>query len=104
YRTSDYVAASAQDYRKGIGNFQQQPWMASLGGKTSVWTNHPAADTENVRPNLWSGNGSMPRVAQYRNIIVSIFHVPPDNKRPYSHAYFPVREFAEFRRVNGWLL
>ena len=104
YRTPDYVTGSAQDYRKGIGGYQQQSWMASLGGKASIWTNHPGADTENVRPNFWSGNGIMPRVAQHKNVVVAIYRIPENNPRPYSHAYFPVREFEEFRRVKGWLV
>ncbi len=103
YRTPDYAAGSAQDYRKGIGGFQQQSWMASLGGKANVWTNHPGADTENVRPNFWAGNGVMPRVAQHKNTVVAIYRIPPGDPRPYSHAYFPIREFEEFRRINGWL-
>ena len=82
YRTPDYVAGSAQDYRKGVGGFQQQSWMASLGGKASIWTHHPAADTENVLPNFWSGNGVLPRVARRKNVVVSIHRIPPDDRDP----------------------
>jgi hypothetical protein len=105
FRTPDYIVSTAQDYRKGIGGFQQQPWLASLGGGACVWTNHPASDVKSsARPGFWMGNGVQPRVAQHRNVVIANYQVPRDDPFPYSHAYVPVSAFDEFVRRAGWLI
>lgn len=103
YRTPDYQLSTAQDYRKGKPAFQQQIWLASLGGKASVWTSHPGADTEDGRPSYWIGNGFMPRAAQHKNLALILYRTPDGDPRPFSHVYFPKAEFDEMREKAGWL-
>jgi len=102
YRTPDYQVSTAQDYRKGKPAFQQQIFLASLGGTASVWTSHPGADNDQGRPSYWIGNGYLPRAAQYRNLVLILYRIPPDDPRPFSHAWFPASEFDEVSEQAGW--
>jgi hypothetical protein len=102
YRTPDYQVSTAQDYRKGKPGYQQQIFLASLGGTASVWTSHPGADTEQGRPSSWVGNGYMPRAAQFKNLVLVLYRIPPEDPRPFSHVYFPASEFDEVREQAGW--
>jgi hypothetical protein len=104
YRTPDYQLSTAQDYRKGKPAFQQQIWLASLGGSASVWTSHPGADDEQGRPSYWIGNGYMPRVAQHKNLLFALYRVLASDPRPFSHVFFPRASFDEVREQAGWLL
>jgi len=103
YRTPDYQVSTAQDYRKGKPAFQQQIFLASLGGAASVWTSHPGADTEQGRPSYWIGNGRMPRAAQHKNLVFVLYRIPEGDPRPFSHAYFPVSQFEEVQEKEGWI-
>jgi hypothetical protein len=104
YRTPDYQLSTAQDYRKGKPGFQQQIWLASLGGKASVWTCNPGADTEQGRPSYWIGNGHLPRAAQHKNLAIVLYRIPEAYPRGFSHVYFPASEFDETKEVGGWLI
>ena len=103
YRTPDYQVSTAQDYRKGKPGFQQQIFLASLGGAASVWVSHPGADTEAGRPSYWIGNGFLPRAAQHKNLAILLYKIPAEDTRPFTHVYFPVAEFEEVREEAGWL-
>lgn len=103
YKTPHYMLSCVQDYRKGRKNFQQHIWQASLGGRALVFVTHPGAADYTGRPNYFVGNGIMPRTNAWRNVLISIHRIPPDNKYLGTHAYFPVHEFDEFREREGWL-
>jgi hypothetical protein len=106
FRTPDYQLSCAQDFRPGKPGYQQHPWQATLGVDAVVFTNHPGTDDENSdhdsRPNFWAGNRWLPRAAQHRNVLVCLHHVPRDDPRPYSHAYFPRGAFDEVAQRGGW--
>lgn len=103
YRTPDYQVSAAQDYRKGKPGFQQQIWLASLGGAASVWTCHPGADILEGRPSYWIGNGFLPRAAQHKNLVMLLYRIPEDDPRPFTHVYFPTAQFDEVKEQAGWL-
>lgn len=104
YRTKDYMLSTAQDFRKGFHGFQQHIWQATLAPRAIVFTNHPGEYTEGTgRPDLWSGNKVMPRSLQYKNVNISIYRSDDPYAIPYTHAYFPVKEFDETVEVGGWL-
>jgi len=107
FRTPDYQLSCAQDFRPGRPGYQQHPWQAALDIDAVVFTNHPGTDDErdehSARPNFWAGNRWLPRAAQHRNVLVCIHHVPPDDPRPFSHAYFPRRAFDEVLQRDGWI-
>jgi len=103
YRTGDYMLSCAQDYRPGRGGYQQHIWQATLGLDAIVFTNHPGSDNESSRPNYWAGNGTLPRAAQHKNVLVCIHKVAPDDPLPFSHAYFPRDAFAEIIEHENWV-
>ena len=71
FRTPDYQLSTAQDYRKGLPGSQQYVWQATLGPTTLVTTVHPG-----LTPKYWQGR--LPRNAQHRNLLVSIYDVPSE--------------------------
>lgn len=106
FRTPHYQLSCAQDFRPGKPGYQQHIWHAALDTDAVVFTNHPGTDDERgeheARPNFWAGNRWLPRAAQHRNVLVCIHHVPADDPRPYSHAYFPRHAFDEVVQRGGW--
>jgi hypothetical protein len=46
----------------------------------------------------------MPRAAQERNVLACIYHLPPDDPLPFSHAYLPRAAFDEWVEREGWIL
>jgi hypothetical protein len=106
YRTPHYQLSCAQDFRPGKPGYQQHPWHAALGLDAVIFTSHPGTDDESgehtARPNFWAGNRWLPRAAQHRNVLVCIHHVPQDDPRPFSHAYFPRRAFDEVDQRGHW--
>ncbi len=106
FRTPDYQLSCAQDFRPGKPGYQQHIWQAALGPEAVVFTTHPGTDDEDgahlSRPNFWAGNRWLPRAAQHRNVLVCIHHVPRDDPRPYSHAYFPRSHFDRVAQHCNW--
>jgi hypothetical protein len=103
YRTPDAMLSTAQDYRPGEEGAQQHIWQATLGPYAVVFVTNPGPHARGQGPGYWSANGRMPRNAQYRNVLISIYnierHVVPGRleSRPYgyTHAYFPKWAFDE---------
>jgi hypothetical protein len=103
YRTPDAMLSTAQDYRPGEEGAQQHIWQATLGPYAVVFVTNPGPHGRSQGPGYWSANGRMPRNAQYRNVLISIYnidrHVMPGRleSRPYgyTHAYFPKWAFDE---------
>lgn len=115
YRTPDAMLSTAQDYRPGEEGAQQHIWQATLGPYAVVFVTNPGSHERSQGPGYWIANGRMPRNAQYRNVLISIYnierHVVPGRleSRPYgfTHAYFPKWAFDEVIDVaspsgGGW--
>jgi hypothetical protein len=106
FRTPNYQLSCAQDFRPGRPGYQQHIWQASLAPQAVVFTTHPGTDDEDgahtSRPNFWAGNRWLPRAAQYRNVAICIHHVPTDDLRPYSHAWFPREHFDQVVQNGLW--
>ena len=104
YKTPEYMLCSAQDYRPGEQGVQQHIWQATLSPDAVVFVNHPVCTaTENdLRPNFWSGNGTLPRVAQWQDTLIGIYNLSADDWMGWTHAYFPVAAFDEFEMRAGW--
>lgn len=104
YRTPHYMLSSAQDYRKGAVGYQQHIWQATLGTDAVVFTNSPGSkDPMGVCPNFWAGNVSMPRTAQHKNVLISIYRIPAKSSQSYSHAYIPQMAFDEVVEKGNWV-
>ncbi len=104
FRTPHYQLSCVQDYRPGKPGFGQHIWQATLGGRAVVFTTHPDNGTLDDRPNYWSANGSLPRAAAHRNVLVCLYRVDPAHHRWLStHAYFPKFAFDEVIEESGWV-
>jgi hypothetical protein len=95
YRTPDYMLSSAQDYRPGESGSREHIWQATLGPAARVFVNHPTCTSLDRarRPNFWRGNGSLPRVAQWQDVLIAIHDLPEDDWMGFTHAYFPMYAF-----------
>lgn len=104
YKTPDYMLSSAQDYRAGEKGYQQHIWQATFGPDAVVFTNHPACISENGahRPNFWSGNYVLPRVAQWKDVLFALYDLPADDWLGFTHAHFPIYLFDEYEIQDNW--
>jgi hypothetical protein len=98
YRTADYMLCSAQDYRPGEPGTNEHIWQATMGSDAVVFVNHPAciSESEAHRPGFWLGNRSLPRVAQWKDVLVALHRLPEIDWLGFTHAYFPIYMFSEF--------
>lgn len=104
YRTPDYMLASAQDYRPGEAGGAEHIWQATLGRAAIVFANHPASaslDDAQV-PNFWRGNHVLPRVAQWKDVLIAVHKLPEDDWMGFTHAYFPLHAFDAWELREGW--
>jgi hypothetical protein len=97
YKTPDYMLCSAQDYRPGERGSQQHIWQATMGPDAVVFVTHPPCCSEegSHRPNFWHGNVVLPRVAQWKDVLIAVHKLPDDDWMGFTHAYFPVHAFDE---------
>ena len=104
YKTPDYMLSSAQDYRPGRFGYQQHIWQATLAPEAVVFVTHPPCLSEDGshRPNFWHGNVVLPRVAQWKDLLVAVHQLPEDDWLGFTHAYFPVYAFDEHEIRDGW--
>jgi hypothetical protein len=109
YRTPDYMLASAQDFSPGTPGTREHIWQATLGPGAVVFTNHPARSgaTEAHIPGFWRGNGTLPRVAQHKDVLIATYNLPDDDWMGFTHAYFPTAEFDSYcmredSQGHGW--
>jgi hypothetical protein len=104
YRTADYMLCSAQDYHPGEKGYQQHIWQATLGPTAVVFVTHPPCTSEEGahRPNFWHGNYVLPRVAQWKDVLIAVHELPEDDWMGFTHAYFPAYAFDEYQLRDGW--
>lgn len=104
YKTADYMLCSAQDYQPGAAGYQQHIWQATLGVDAVVFVTHPPCSSEegSHRPNFWHGNAILPRVAQWKDLLIAVHQLPTDDWLGFTHAYFPTAQFDEYTLRDGW--
>ncbi len=104
YKTPDYMLASAQDYRPGAPGTQEHIWQATLSHDAVVFVTHPPCMSEKGahRPNFWHGNVRLPRVAQWKDVLIAIHRLPANDWLGFTHAYFPIAAFDEHVIRGRW--
>lgn len=104
YRTADYMLSSAQDYFPGQPGKQEHLWQATLGPNALVFANHPAysSDETGLLPGFWQGSRVLPRIAQWKDVLVALHNLPEDDWMGFTHAYFPAANFEEVVMSDGW--
>jgi hypothetical protein len=87
-----------QDYRPGQAGIQQHVWQATFGPDAVVFVTHPPCLSEDNshRPGFWHGNVILPRVAQWKDVLLAIHRLPADDWLGFTHAYFPAWSFDEY--------
>ena len=109
FRTADYQLSSAQDYRKGEAANQHFVWQAALKPHTVVMVNNPGdlSDTKRA-PAYWINDNRLPRTAQWRNVLVSLYNIGKKELAGerglylFTHAWFPKKDFDEVRDTGQW--
>jgi hypothetical protein len=104
HKTPDFMLCSAQDYYPGEKGCQEHIWQATLGPAATIFVTHPACTSEdNARqPNFWAGNSILPRVAQWKDVLIAVYNLPEDDWMGFTHAYFPIYAFDEYLLRDGW--
>ncbi|MBI5302679.1 MAG: hypothetical protein HY868_11120 [Chloroflexi bacterium] len=104
YKTPDYMLCSAQDYHPGEPGYQQHIWQATMGPDAVVFVTHPPCISEenSHRPGFWHGNVILPRVAQWKDVLIAVHKSPANDWLGFTHAYFPVWAFDEYVLRDGW--
>lgn len=104
YKTPDYMLCSAQDYHPGERGDQQHIWQATMGPDAVVFVTHPAcmSQQDSHRPDFWRGNVALPRVAQWKDVLIAVHKLPENDWLGFTHAYFPLYAFDEHELRNGW--
>jgi hypothetical protein len=104
FRTPDYMLSSVQDYRPGEPGAREHVWQVTLGPAATVFVNHPACSSLHPaqRPNFWRGNRVLPRVAQWKDVLIAVHKLPEDDWMGFTHAYFPLHAFDAWELKDGW--
>ncbi len=104
YKTKDFMLACAQDYYPGQPGRREHIWQATLGPDAVVFVNHPTtlALEDAQQPNLWVGNGVLPRAVQWGDVLLAVHQLPADDWLGFTHAYFPARVFDEYSLQGEW--
>lgn len=102
YRTSDYMISSLQDHLKGESAPQTHVAQITLKNKVVIFWSCPSTSGEGpgLRPDYWSGNTSLPRAIQYRNVLALVWK---QNEFSWmTHCFFEVSKFDEVRFKGKW--
>ena len=102
FRTPDYMISGLQDYRKGEYEPAVHAAQVTLGSRAVIFWSCPYTSNEGggLRPDYWSGNTSLPRVVQQRNLMSLTFHL--DHQAWLSHCFFEPARFDEVRLDGNW--
>ncbi|MBM4460695.1 MAG: hypothetical protein FJ011_23535, partial [Chloroflexi bacterium] len=104
YKTPDFMLCSAQDWHPGEKGYQQHIWQATFGPDALVFVTHPVCASEDGshRPNFWHGNDTLPRVAQWRDLLIAVHNLPEDDWMGFTHAFFPAFAFDDHDVDGRW--
>jgi len=104
YKTKDFMLSSAQSYQAGQPGTSEHIWQATLGPDALVFVNHPVNMSEDDchHPSLWVGNGVLPRVAQWGDVLIALHQLPAADWLGFTHAYFPAAVFDETALSGHW--
>lgn len=106
FRTNDYFISSARRFRSFEHGHQQHIMNVALGEKNSqFFVNHPGerAYSGGGRPCYWVGNGTMPYVDQYKNLMVMVYHIAQEEVVKFIHGYTPLYQYDEYEILDNWL-
>ncbi|HEY63852.1 MAG TPA: hypothetical protein G4O02_04720 [Caldilineae bacterium] len=102
YRTPDYMISGLQDHRKGEFEPSTHVAQVTLGNKVVIFWScpHTTGEGSGLRPDYWSGNTTLPRVIQYRNVMSLTWRLSPFNWM--THCFFEQERMDEVRFEGKW--
>lgn len=103
YRTPDYMISTLQDYQKGISTPQTHVAQVTLDNKVVIFWSCPPTTSEGpgLRPDYWSGNITLPRAIQYRNVLALIWK---QNQLSWmTHCFFEPAKFDAVVFERNWV-
>ncbi len=102
YRTPDYMLSGLQDHRKGEFESSTHVAQVTLGNKNVIFWScpHTVGEGSGLRPDYWSGNSTMPRVIQYRNVMSLTWRLTRFTWM--SHCFFEQERFDEVDLRGKW--
>lgn len=105
YRTRSFTLSSIQDFRPGKKGYQEHVLHYAATPEAQLWVNHPGElhSYGAGRPCFWAGNGTLPKVGQYRGLAIMVYRIDPNHDADYTHAFVPIDEFDEWVEAEGWL-
>jgi hypothetical protein len=106
YKTNDYFMACVRRFKPFVHGHQQHLMNIAVGSKgAQYYINHPGERlfSGGNRPAYWAGNGTMPFIEQYKNIMLLLYKIEPEELVHYIHAYSPFYEYDEYAMDGNWL-
>ncbi|MGC8780713.1 MAG: hypothetical protein ACP5UQ_07605 [Anaerolineae bacterium] len=102
YRTPDYMLSGLQDHRKGEYEPSTHVAQVTLGNKVVIFWScpHTSGEGSGLRPDYWSGNTTMPRVIQHRNVMSLTWRLTW--RAWMTHCFFEQERFDEVRFAGNW--
>ena len=106
YKTPDVMLSTVEDYRPGLPGLQEHIWGATLGPETQIYVTHApnSSTSSSARPNAWAGNRILPRARQFRDVVLALYRIPPDDPMGYTHAWFPLSTLDSWEQRGVWTI
>ncbi len=103
YRTPDYMISAVQDHRKGEYESSTHVAQITLPNKAAIFWSCPQTSGEGagLRPDYWSGNTTLPRAVQHRNVLA--LHWRLNEFAWMTHCLFEQGRFDEVRLAGDWV-
>ena len=79
YKTADYMMTSANDFHPGEPGHQENPFQLTFNAVAGCGSPTPASRVlfGAARPSYWAGNGTCPKVNQYKAFAGLIYDIAP---------------------------
>jgi len=102
YRTPDYLLSGLQDHRKGEFESSTHIAQVTLANKAVIFWScpHTTGEGSGLRPDYWSGNTTLPRVIQYKNVLALTWRL--SQFAWMSHCWLEPARFDEVRLEGNW--
>jgi hypothetical protein len=103
FRTPDYTLSAVQDHRRGEYESSTHVAQITLPNKAAIFWSCPQTSGEGagLRPDYWSGNTTLPRAVQHRNVLA--LHWRLTDFAWMTHCLFEQGRFDEVRQTGGWV-
>lgn len=104
YKTAGYLMTSANDFCPGEAGRQENPFQLTFSAVAQLWITHPGERVlfGAARPSYWAGNGTLPKVNQYKGFAGLIYDIDPGHPVDFTHLYLPSMEFDRCELEDHW--